>query len=220
MAYQACPRGTNVCPNHIIYTLIHIGFPTVFVFLLLRLHSPPLCLCTILLHSVFSHLPPSHVQQIIKAPPESPWTALFCGPQRVWISDSVGDTCQPAGVCGHFINHFVDIFPWVNIPLHLSKNLSMFSYDLNRGLTGGKRNSKRHENSWNLCLESQMRSKTHRLSHIHLIWLSHSSCWRSVRPISFLFHHLLLLYILFFFLSPHFAINLLFILSNEFIRMS
>lgn len=44
MAHQARPRGTNVCPNHIVYTLIHIVSP------------PSLCSCVTSL-TFFGDLP-------------------------------------------------------------------------------------------------------------------------------------------------------------------
>lgn len=92
MTYQACPRGTNVCLNHIVYTLLHIVSPLLFVFLGPQLLSLFFYFLFSLSLSCLSSFHPSHFPTLSKQRVNRLELLCSVGPQTAKISSREWET--------------------------------------------------------------------------------------------------------------------------------
>lgn len=216
MAYQARPRGTNVCPKDIVYTLIHIISPLLLYFLasvtshtftdfLLLLFYFVFTLCVALLFYFLSLLLVSLYYRARW------WIAWFWRPPTaaVWKTHQIIISIA-ARVCGLLLGQFDDILLSETTPATECK--SVF-----KECIGCKIDSKdvKNLNLKNLDFKHSLRHIACLLFNFTLpfffleihetYFLSPPSPSTSLDPAFYL---------------PHFAINLLFILSNELIRVS
>lgn len=210
MAYQARPRGTNVCPKDIVYTLIHIISALLLYFLasvtshtfsdcLLFLFYFIFSLCVAVLFYILSLL------LVFMCYRARWWITWFCRPPTaaVWKTHQIIISIA-ARVCCFFLCHFDDILPSETTPATecaiVLKECIGGQIDLNLKNLDFKY-SLRHI----ACLLFNFTLPYFFLEIHETYFLSPPSPSTSLDPTFYL---------------AHFAINLLFILSNELIRVS